>query len=261
MATAHTPPTALVTGSTSGIGARFADRLAARGFDLVTVARAVDRLDQQAADLRHRYGCQVQVLPADLADREQCRRVELRLDDASRPVAMLVNNAGFGTGRRFVRNSVEDEERQLDVLVRAVMRLSHAVVPGMVARGAGRIVNVSSVSAFIPGGTYNAAKAWVTVFTEALAAQLAGDRRHRDRGAARLRPHRVPRARRHGRQRDPGLAVAVRRPGGRRGARRRGARSCGQRARPRRYKVLTTLARHAPRQLVAAAYRKTRPAR
>ena len=213
MATSHTAPTALVTGSTSGIGAEFAERLAARGFDLVLVARDVARLDQQAADLRHRYGGTVQVLPADLADREQCARVERRLDDASQPVAMLVNNAGFGTGRRFVRNTIEAEERQLDVLVRAVLRLTHAAVPGMVARGAGRIVNVSSVSAFVPAGTYNAAKAWVSIFTEALASELAGTgvpRRRccpgfvhtefHQRGGMDVSAH-------------PGLAVADRRPG------------------------------------------------
>jgi len=260
MATAHTPPTALVTGSTSGIGAQFAERLAARGFDLVTVARAVDRLDQQATDLNHRYGCQVQVLPADLADREQCRRVELRLDDASRPIALLVNNAGFGTGRRFVRNTIEAEEAQLDVLVRAVMRLCHAVVPGMVARGAGRIVNVSSVSAFVPGGTYNAAKAWVTVFTEALASQLDGT----GVTATAVMPGFV-RTEFHQRGGmdvsaipdwlwlsvdqvvDEALSDA--------------ARGRALSVPTARYKVITTLARHAPRQLVAAAYRKTRPAR
>jgi uncharacterized protein len=260
MATAHTPPRALVTGSTSGIGAEFADRLASRGFDLVLVARAVDRLDQQAADLRHRYGCDVQVLPADLADPEQCRRVELRLDDASQPVAMLVNNAGFGTGRAFVRNTIEAEEEQLDVLVRAVMRLTHAVVPGMVARGAGRIVNISSVSAFVAGGTYNAAKAWVTVFTEALAGQLAGTgvtatvvmpgfvhTQFHQRGGMDvsaipdwlwLTVDQVV---------DAALADA--------------ARGRVVSVPTARYKVLTSLARHAPWQLVAAAYRRSRPAR
>jgi len=260
MATAHTPPTALVTGSTSGIGARFAERLAARGFDLVTVARSVDRLDQQAADLRHRYGCAVQVLPADLGDREQCLRVERRLDDASRPVAMLVNNAGFGTGRRFVRNTIEAEEEQLDVLVRAVMRLTHAVVAGMVARGSGRIVNVSSVAAFVPGGTYNAAKAWVTIFTEAVAAQLEGT----------------------------GVTATVVLPGFvRTEFHQRGGmdvssipdwlwlsvdqvvdEALSDAARGRavsvpttRYKVITSLAKHAPRQLVAGVYRRSRPLR
>jgi short-subunit dehydrogenase len=250
----------LVTGSTSGLGARFAERLAAKGFDLVLVARAVDRLDQQAADLRHRYGCDVQVLPADLADPEQCLRVERRLDDASRPIALLVNNAGFGTGRRFVRNTVEAEQEQLDVLVRAVMRLSHAAVPGMVARGSGRIVNVSSVSAFVPAGTYNAAKAWVAVFTQALAAQLEGT----------------------GVTATVVMSGFVRTEFHQRGGMDVSAipdwlwltvdqvvdEALDDTARGRavsvptaRYKVLSALARHAPRQLVAAAYRRARPSR
>jgi short-subunit dehydrogenase len=167
-------PTALITGATAGIGAEFARRLAAQGHDLVLVARDEDRLEATAADLRHRFGGGVVVLPADLAERDQCARVEARLADRDRPVDLLVNNAGFGTGHRFSRGQLADEERQLDVLVRAVLRLSHAAVGGMVERRHGGIVNVSSVAAWTPTGTYSAAKAWVTTFSEGLDAELAG---------------------------------------------------------------------------------------
>ncbi len=167
-------PTALITGATAGIGAEFARRLAAQGHDLVLVARDEDRLEATAADLRHRFGGAVEVLPADLADRDPCARVEARLGDRDQPVDLLVNNAGFGTGHRFSRGQLADEERQLDVLVRAVLRLSHAAVGGMVERRHGGIVNVSSVAAWMPTGTYSAAKAWVTAFSEGLDAELAG---------------------------------------------------------------------------------------
>ncbi|HET6166608.1 MAG TPA: SDR family oxidoreductase, partial [Marmoricola sp.] len=157
---------ALVTGPTAGIGLEFARQLAARDHDLVLVARNVQRLEEVAAELRSTYGVTAEVLPADLVDRDQLATVEARLADADSTVDLLVNNAGFGLKGRFLDNSVEQEQAHLDVLVVAVMRLCHAALGPMVARGSGQIVNVSSVAGFLPRGTYSAAKAYVTRFSE-----------------------------------------------------------------------------------------------
>ena len=165
---------ALVTGPTAGLGRAFAVTLAERGCDLVLVARDAERLEQLAAQLRAQHGIAVEILVADLSDRAQLAVVEARVADATAPIDVLVNNAGFGLRQRFGRSDRQDEQRMLDVLVTAVMRLCHAAVPAMTARGHGSIINVSSVASWITGGTYSAAKAWCTVFSEGLATELAG---------------------------------------------------------------------------------------
>lgn len=166
--------TALVTGATAGIGREFAEQLAAKGVDLALVARDAARLESVAAELRSAHGVTVEVLPADLSDREALERVADRLRDPARPVDVLVNNAGFGLGAPFLQTDIADEERLLDVLVRSVLVLSHAAAGAMAEGGSGQIINVSSVAGLLASGTYSAAKAWVTTFTESLAAQLAG---------------------------------------------------------------------------------------
>ncbi|NYD40991.1 SDR family NAD(P)-dependent oxidoreductase [Nocardioides panaciterrulae] len=165
------PGTALVTGPTAGIGHAFAVQLARRGHDLVLVARDEERLEAVAAELRSAYGVAVEVLAADLVDRASLARVEARLADPDRPVDLLVNNAGFGLRKRFLDNTVDAENAMLDVLVTAVLRLSHAALGPMVRRGHGGIINVSSVAAFLPRGTYSAAKAWVNSFGSWAAAE------------------------------------------------------------------------------------------
>lgn len=163
--------TALITGATAGIGAAFARTLASRGSDLVVVARDVDRLTASAASLGQEFGVSVEVLAADLSVPGDLASVEARLMDPDRPISTLVNNAGFGVKDSFARSQIADEQRMLDVLVTATMRLSHAALPGMLERRSGALLNVSSVASWITGGTYSAAKAWVTVFSESLSAE------------------------------------------------------------------------------------------
>lgn len=166
--------TALITGSTAGIGAAFARRLAAQGHNLVLVARDTKRLGEQATELHDRHGIEAEVLAADLSTEEGIAAVERRLDDRTHPVDLLVNNAGFGNKGRYLEVSMADELTMLKVHIEAVLRLTSAATASMRSRGRGGVINVASVAAFVPRGTYGASKAWVVQFTQGAARDLSG---------------------------------------------------------------------------------------
>lgn len=174
-------PVALVTGASSGIGRALARRLAGEGSHVVAVARDRERLDALAAEVRSAHpGVEVEVLVADLADltgSAGVAAVEARLADPERTVDLVVNNAGFGTYGPLVEADIETEQAEIAVNVTAVVRLTHAALRAMTARGSGAVMNISSVAGLqaTPGNaTYGASKAFVASFGEAVAGELAG---------------------------------------------------------------------------------------
>ena len=162
--------TALITGPTAGIGRAFADKLALEGYDLVLVARSEERLKEIASEITRLHGVGCEVLAADLTDPKQLAVVEERFRTG--PIEVLVNNAGFGQKKPFWANTIEQEENQFDLLVRVVLRLTHAAVLPMIERGSGAVINVSSVAGFLQRGSYSAHKSWVTNFSAGLAIEL-----------------------------------------------------------------------------------------
>ena len=159
---------ALITGASVGIGDCFARHLASEGYNLIINARSKDKLEERADYLRKTYNVEVEVLAADLAT--ECEKVESYL--ATHEIEVLINNAGFGLNQSFLSSPIDEEQRVLDVLVRAPMRLMHAVLPQMRKRNSGVIINVSSTAAFIAGGHYSAAKSYLTVMSESLHTQM-----------------------------------------------------------------------------------------
>jgi len=166
--------TALITGGTSGIGAAFARALAARGDDLVLVARNADRLSDMATGLKERYAVSVEPIAADLGVRSDVLRIAERLTSTERPIDMLINNAGFGIGAKLTDADTAPHERGIDVMITAVLLLCVAAGRSMRERGAGTIINVSSTAGYVAMGSYSAIKTWVTAYTESLANELHG---------------------------------------------------------------------------------------
>jgi short-subunit dehydrogenase len=161
-------PFALVTGASSGIGATFARALAARGYDLILVARRKERLEALAREIN------AGVLVADLTNDADLKLVEDRIAAADN-LELLVNNAGFGTLGRFWEAELEGQDKMHRLHVLATMRLTHAALRGMVARKSGGVINVASVAGFVqtPGSTsYGATKRWINAFTEGLYLEL-----------------------------------------------------------------------------------------
>jgi hypothetical protein len=167
---------AWVTGASAGIGAVFARRLAQEHFDLALVARSRERLDALAAEVTEAHGVACDVVPADLTVAAQLHGVaELIAGDGA--LERMVNNAGFGTVGPFAELDPDHEEEEIRLNVVALTRLTRAALPGMIARGHGAVINVSSMAAFQPApqnATYAATKAFVNSFTEALHEELRG---------------------------------------------------------------------------------------
>jgi len=162
---------ALVTGATVGIGESFTRLLAEKNYNLVLVARDVSRLQERASQLQSQFNVETHILQADLSTDVGCAAVEQYI--ASNQIDVLINNAGFGINKAFTMSELKTEQEMFDVLVRTPMRLMHGVLPGMKQRNKGVVINVSSVAGYIAGGSYSAAKSYLTVISESLHTELA----------------------------------------------------------------------------------------
>jgi short-subunit dehydrogenase len=167
--------TALVTGASSGIGKAFAELLAQKGYAVVLTARRGDRLDALAAELRQKYNVATQTIVADLAEPNAPAQIAAELTSRNLAIDLLVNNAGYGVPGSYVNVPWTDHERFMQVMVTAVLDLTYRLLPAMLERGWGRIINIASVAGMVPapaGHTlYGASKAFVIRFSEALQAE------------------------------------------------------------------------------------------
>ncbi|MBB5371719.1 MULTISPECIES: SDR family oxidoreductase [unclassified Janthinobacterium] len=174
MTTLNQTGTAVITGASTGIGAMYAERLARRGYDLLLVARSADKLDALATRLARETGRTVATVTADLSKADDVRALEQRLRTET-SITLLVNNAGVGATASLIDSSADDLDHMLQLNVLSLTRLTHAVAPGMVARGAGAIINISSIAAVAPellNGTYGGSKAYVLALTQSLHHEL-----------------------------------------------------------------------------------------
>lgn len=169
-------PTALVTGASAGIGEAIARVLAGRGFDLILTARRLDRLRKLAAELSAGAGVRAEVIAADLARPDAPGFLQSEIERRGLRVDWLVNDAGYGLPGRFADISWPDHEAFLRVMITAPIELCHRFLPGMIARGYGRIINVSSVAGLSPapaGSTlYAASKSCLVRFSQSLAQEV-----------------------------------------------------------------------------------------
>ena len=170
---AYKGSTALITGATGGLGQAFAEQLAERGSNLVLVGRSEDKLNALAQRLEQQHRISTTVLTADLASAADVDQLISKLD--TKPIDLLINNAGFGIFERFLETPLRRQMEQIDVNVRALVLLTHALAPGMVARNKGGVINLSSSAGFQPlagANIYAASKSFVLLFSEALAQEL-----------------------------------------------------------------------------------------
>lgn len=169
--------TALITGASAGLGARFALALAADGHDVILTARRSDRLDELAATIRNRFGVSAHVIPADLAAPGAVAGLMADIARAGLAVNLLINNAGFGARGAFAELDGAMQARMIDLNCRALVELCHAMLPGMIQMRSGGILNVASTAAFQPGPwmtVYYATKAFVLSFSEGLHEEVKG---------------------------------------------------------------------------------------
>lgn len=170
MSSTNSKGTAAITGASGGMGAVYADRFAKRGYDLLLIARDGKRLGQVADKLSSTYHVKAEALVADLTEKTALLKLEARLQ-ADQNVSVLVNNAGFGGTKPLVDSSIDDLENMIFLNVTALTRLTAAVLPNLIAKKSGAVINIASVVALNPdalNGTYSGTKAYVLNFTQSL---------------------------------------------------------------------------------------------